>query len=172
MKSGILYLVLLISQLAMSCAALAQEDLVDEIQNVKREVLKLNRDLFVLEEDLLFPASSQFNVYVSIDKGHYFTVESVEVRLDNEPVSSHLYTQQELAALERGAIQKVHQGNLNSGDYNLVAVVNGLGPNEQPYRQAIEFEFAKAKQPVHLELRVTDQASKQQPKLSVRQWQN
>jgi hypothetical protein len=51
------------------------------IQTLKKEVLDLNRDLFLLEEDLLFPANTQFTVFVSMDIGMLFDLESVQPHL-------------------------------------------------------------------------------------------
>src|ERR1700674_5442905 len=38
-----------------------------QIQDLKKDVIDLNRDLFVLEEELLFPANTQVAVFVSMD---------------------------------------------------------------------------------------------------------
>ena len=35
-----------------------------DIEALKKEVLSLNRDLFILEEDLLFPSNTQFSVFL------------------------------------------------------------------------------------------------------------
>ena len=43
-----------------------------QVQSLKQEVLELNRDLFVLEEELLFPATTQVAVFVSMDVGKIF----------------------------------------------------------------------------------------------------
>ena len=45
-----------------------------EVQALKKEVLDLNRELFVLEEDLLFPANTQVAVFVSMDVGEFFAL--------------------------------------------------------------------------------------------------
>ena len=44
----------------------------ENVQNLKKEVLDLNRDLFLLEEELLFPAKSQVAFFISMDVGEYF----------------------------------------------------------------------------------------------------
>ena len=44
----------------------------DDIQVLKEEVLELNRDLYILEEELLYPSSTQVAVYVSVDVGDFF----------------------------------------------------------------------------------------------------
>ncbi|MEJ2449704.1 MAG: hypothetical protein P8047_03415 [Gammaproteobacteria bacterium] len=50
------------------------------IQDLKKQVLDLNRDLFLLEQDLLFPANTQFSVFVSMDSGMTFNLDSVQKR--------------------------------------------------------------------------------------------
>jgi len=37
-----------------------------DVQDLKKEVLDLNRDLFRLEEELLFPANSQVAFFISL----------------------------------------------------------------------------------------------------------
>ena len=41
----------------------------EDVQSLKKEVLNLNRDLFLLEEELLFPANSQVAFFISMDVG-------------------------------------------------------------------------------------------------------
>jgi hypothetical protein len=49
-------------------------------------VVDLNRDLFVLEEELLFPANTQVAVFVSMDVGDFFALDSVSLKIDNREV--------------------------------------------------------------------------------------
>jgi hypothetical protein len=42
-------------------------------------VIDLNRDLFVLEEELLFPANTQVAVFVSMDVGDFFALDSISL---------------------------------------------------------------------------------------------
>ena len=44
----------------------------NRVQDLKTDVIKLNRDLLVLEEELLFPASTQVALFVSMDVGKLF----------------------------------------------------------------------------------------------------
>ena len=78
----------------------------DRIQQAKSDVIKLNRDLLVLEEELLFPASTQVALFVSMDVGTLFELDSVQIKLDDKLVSNHLYTPLEVQALHRGGVQK------------------------------------------------------------------
>ena len=59
----------------------------EDVQDLKKEVLDLNRDLFLLEEELLFPANSQVAFFVSLDVGEYFKLDSVSLRIDGREVA-------------------------------------------------------------------------------------
>ena len=52
--------------------SMQQAPIAPELENLKEAVLTLNRDLLILEEELLYPASSQVAIYVSMDLGQYF----------------------------------------------------------------------------------------------------
>jgi hypothetical protein len=65
---------------AVSAAPAEDRSALDaEVQGLRREVVDLNRDLFMLEEDLLFPASTQVAVFVSMDVGTFFALDSVQL---------------------------------------------------------------------------------------------
>ncbi len=74
----------------------------EEVQTLKQQVLELNRDLFMLEEELLFPSNTQVSVFVSMDVGEFFQLDSVQVKLDGKEVADYLYTRRELDALIGG----------------------------------------------------------------------
>ena len=76
------------------------------VQDVKSDVIKLNRDLLVLEEELLFPANTQVALFVSMDVGKMFELDSVQIKLDDKVVAAYLYTPLEVAALHRGGVQR------------------------------------------------------------------
>src|SRR6202451_639335 len=77
-----------------------------EVQGLKKDVIDLNKDLFVLEEELLFPANTQVALYVSMDVGTFFALDSITVKIDNKEVKNYLYTAREAAALLKGAVQQ------------------------------------------------------------------
>jgi hypothetical protein len=87
-----------------------------EMQSLKDEVLDLNRELFMLEEELLFPANTQVAVFVSMDVGEFFALDSVQLRIDDKPISNYLYTERELKALLRGGVHRLYLGNLKTGE--------------------------------------------------------
>ncbi|QIL90923.1 AraC family transcriptional regulator [Microbulbifer sp. SH-1] len=158
--------------LTCSAGAIAQDGdfAADDLENLKQEVLKLNRDLLVLEEDLLFPAQSQVAVYVSMDVGHFFDLDSVKLHIDNKLVETHLYTDHQKQALIRGGIQPLFKGNLKSGDHTITAFFTGFGPEQREFKRAATIELKKTDEPAVVELRISDSGGKQQPEFEVIEW--
>jgi hypothetical protein len=147
------------------------EALQTQIQDLKKEVLKLNRDLFLLEEDLLFPANTQFSIFVSMDAGNLFDLDSIQLKVNNKLIASHLYTERELDALKRGGIQRLYIGNLATGEHELVAFFTGKGPSQRDYRRGATIKFEKTGDPQFIELKVSDNSTKEQPDFKVKVWE-
>ncbi|PPE70286.1 AraC family transcriptional regulator [Caldimonas thermodepolymerans] len=154
-----------------TAAAPAAGSLDDRIEALKQDVIQLNRDLLVLEEELLFPASTQVAVFVSMDVGKMFALDSVQVRIDDKVVANHLYTPAEVAALHRGGVQRVYLGNLKAGEHEIVAFFTGVGPHERDYRRGATVRFEKGDDPAYIELRIKDSTGKLQPEFDVKVWQ-
>jgi hypothetical protein len=140
------------------------------IQDVKGDVIRLNRDLLVLEEELLFPANTQVAVFLSMDVGKLFSLDSVQVKLDDKIVANHLYTPLEVEALHRGGVQRMHLGNLKTGAHELVAFFTGKGPHERDYRRGATIKFDKGAEPKYIELQIKDSQGKLQPEFVVKVW--
>lgn len=143
----------------------------EDVQDLKKEVLDLNRDLFLLEEELLFPANTQVAVFLSMDIGEYFDLDSVQLKLDGKKVSNYLYTKREVSALHRGGVHQLFLGNVKTGEHELVAVFTGLGPQGRQYRRGASLNFKKDIGAKFVELQITDREIKQQPEFFVREWE-
>ncbi len=143
----------------------------NQIQDLKKEVLDLNRDLFLLEEDLLFPANTQFTVFVSMDVGLTFELDSVQLKLNDQIVANHLYTEREVKALKRGGVHRFYTGNLTSGEHELVAFFVGKGPKDRDYKRATTLKVTKGPEPQFVELKISDSAAKYQPEFKVKVWE-
>ena len=168
--------------LALSMATLAQDNdeaesrdefrsIDQDVQNLKKEVLDLNRDLFLLEEELLFPANSQVAFFLSLDVGEYFELDSVNIKIDGKEVANYLYTTREADALIRGGVHRVHMANLKTGDHELVAIFTGKGPNIRDYRRGATLNFNKGIGAKYVELEITDRVKKQQPEFVIKEWE-
>lgn len=168
--------------IAFSVSTMAQESdgdrpdeqfrsLDEDVQALKKEVLDLNRDLFLLEEELLFPANSQVAFFISMDVGEYFELDSVNIKIDGKEVANYLYTAREADALIRGGVQRVHMANLKTGDHELIAIFTGKGPNVRDYRRGATLNFNKGIGAKYIELEITDRVKKQQPEFVIKEWE-
>ena len=143
----------------------------EETQDLKKQVLDLNRDLFLLEEELLFPSNTQTAVFISMDVGEFFGLDSVELKIDDKDVANYLYTEREAEALLKGGVQRLYIGNLKAGEHELVAVFTGQGPHTRDYRRAASVVFEKGIGPKYIELTISDRETKQQPEFVVKEWE-
>ena len=154
---------------AAPAAAPARLD--NRIQDLKGDVIRLNRDLLVLEEELLFPANTQVAVFVSMDVGKMFDLDSVQIKLDDKVVTNYLYTPLEVQALHRGGVQRAYLGNLKAGPHEIVAFFTGGGPHARDYKRGTTVKFDKGTDPKYIELRIKDSTGKLQPEFDVKVWQ-
>jgi hypothetical protein len=143
----------------------------EEVQTLKKEVLDLNRELFVLEEELLFPANTQVAVFVSMDVGEFFALDSVTLKLDNKEVANYLYTEREAQALLKGGVHRVFIGNLKAGEHELIALFTGQGPNARDYRRGATLKLDKGVGAKYVELKISDRAVRAQPEFIVKEWE-
>ena len=147
------------------------QSLDQEVQALKKEVLDLNRELFVLEEDLLFPANTQVAVFVSMDVGDFFALDSVTLKVDNKEVANYLYTEREAQALLKGGVHRVYLGNLKAVDHELLALFTGQGPHVRDYRRGATIKLTKGVGAKYVELKISDRAQKEQPEFIVKEWE-
>ena len=137
-----------------------------DLEDVKKSLLKLKRDLVILEEDLLFPASSQVAIYLSMDLGELFSLDAVTLKLNGKQVNHHLYTEKQVDALYRGGVQKLFVGNVKQGKNRITAFFTGRGPSGRDFKRATSVEFEKSFEPAYVELAITDSEAKYQPKFT------
>jgi len=146
------------------------ESLDGQVQKLKEEILELNTLLFRLQEELLFPEDSSMVVFLAIEGGNYFQLDSVKLNLDDTMVSSYLYTDREIGALKKGGIQRLYMGNVKSGDHELVAVFTGKGPQEKDYKRAETVHFKKEGGAAFIKIIIKDCSEKEQPEFIYDTW--
>jgi hypothetical protein len=164
-------LLLLYSAIISADPTVTAAGLDEEIQSLKQDIVALNRSLFMLEEELLFPSNTQVAVFLSMDVGEFFSLDSVQLKIDNKVVTNYLYTRREVEALHRGGVQRLYMGNLKSGEHEVIATFTGKGPNGRDYRRGAELVVNKSLGARFVELTIVDNNSSEQPDFSVREWE-
>jgi hypothetical protein len=123
------------------------QSLDEQVQEIKSDVLSIAAELNQLEEKLLYPSDTQVAVFVSLAEGEKAQLDSVEIRIDGEPVARHIYTFKELEALQKGGVQRIYTGNLKTGKHSLDVSVAGKLSGGRSFDGSKSFELEKGVQP-------------------------
>lgn len=149
--------------------AASDEGLSRQIQTLKQNVLDLNRDLSLLERELLYP-SSESALFISVDVGTPIRLVDVNVTLNGKHVGYHFYSEQEFIALSSGGIHRIFHGNLPSGRHTLEVTVTGYDPQGKDYQKTTSHTFTKGPGRKMLEMHVVDDLSTMQHRFEFREW--
>ncbi|TLM79885.1 hypothetical protein ACONUD_00445 [Microbulbifer harenosus] len=131
----------------------------EQIQDVKKDVIGLTSELNRLEEKLLFPSNTQVALFVSLPNSKEFSLESVEVKLDNQIVAHHLYTYREIEALQQGGVQRIHTANVQTGAHPLEVTYFGKSKSGKEYRATASYSVEKAVGPKFVEIQIAGNQS-------------
>lgn len=117
------------------CAVLMNQQLVamevgetpsmnSKIQKLKKRAEKLHKELALLEQDLLFPASSQIAVYVSMETT-LLDMDSIALRINGKRVTDYLYSDEQVTAFAEGGVQQLYLDNIASGFVDVDISIKG-----------------------------------------------
>lgn len=158
-------IILTISMFMLSFAAYGEEvsreqlkGLDEQVQEIKSEVLSIAAELNELEEKLLYPSLTQVAVFVSLAEGDRFSLDSVGIQLDGKQVATHLYTFKELEALRRGGVQRIHTGNIQTGEHEMQVTLIGRSEGGSDFRTTENFKVNKDVGPKIVEIILAHQS--------------
>ncbi|MBB3059634.1 hypothetical protein [Microbulbifer rhizosphaerae] len=126
----------------------------EQIQDVKKDVIDLTAELAQLEEKLLFPSNTQASFFVSLAGDNAFSLEAVELKLNNEIVAHHLYTFREIEALQKGGVQRIYTGNVQTGNHPLEVSFIGKSASGKEYRASANYTVDKEVGPKFVEIKI------------------
>ncbi len=129
--------------LLLSFPGQAEESLDQRLDQLKGDVAALSQELFELEEAVLHPADTRVSIFLSVSRGDAIALDSIELRIDGEPVASHLYTDREYAALNEGGLQRLYVGNVPLGAHQITATMTALTENHRYLRRETQLRFHK-----------------------------
>lgn len=119
----------------------------EQVQEVKSDVLGIAAELNQLEEQLLFPSNTQVTVFVELGDGDTLRLDSVQLGIDDQLATHHIYSFKELEALQQGGVQRLFMGNLPRGTHELEVSVLGKLSNGNDFSHAERFTFQKGVNP-------------------------
>jgi len=118
-----------------------------QVQEIKSDVLNIASELSILEERLLYPSNTQIAVFVSIDKDEDFRLDAIQLEINGELATHHIYSFNELEALQKGGVQRIYTGNMPSGDHQLNVTMMGKLKSGEDFTESDSFAFAKGIKP-------------------------
>jgi len=118
-----------------------------QVQEIKSDVLSIASELSNLEERLLYPSGTQIALFVALADDEAFRLDAVQVEIDGELATHHIYSYKELEALQKGGVQRIYTGNVPSGDHQLTVTMIGKLKNGDDLSQSDSFAFAKGIEP-------------------------
>ena len=141
------------------------------INDLKTDIVELNAEFKNLEEQYFYPDAVSAALFISLDTGQFFTLESIEAQVDEKPVIGHFYTEKQLVALQKGGIQRLGQFTLKPGPHDLVITVVGKNENGDTIKRGITKTFDKTNAAIGLELKIKDSVEKLAVELELKTWQ-
>ena len=118
-----------------------------QVQEIKSDVLSIASELNTLEERLLYPSHTQVALFVSIAPHDEFRLDAVQVEINGELATHHIYSFKELDALQNGGVQKIYTGNLITGDHQLQVTMIGKLKSGKDFDESGSFVFTKGVKP-------------------------
>lgn len=135
------------------------QSLDEQVQEIKSDVLAIATELDNLEEKLLYPSDTQLALFVALTKDESLEVDSARIRLDGQLVAQHVYSWQELQALARGGVQRIHTANVTTGQHELEVTIAGRRGGDKPFDVVERYPFEKGVGPQKIGIRLTSGAT-------------
>jgi len=118
-----------------------------QVQEIKSDVLNIASELNTLEERLLFPSHTQVSLFVAIAENEDFRLDAVQIEINGELATHHIYSFKELDALQNGGVQKIYTGNLTTGEHELNVTMMGKLKNGNDFSESGSFSLSKGVKP-------------------------
>jgi hypothetical protein len=153
---GIAILLMSVSGYAEEVSKEQIKGLDEQVQEIKSDVIAIAAELKHLEEKLLYPSGTQVAVFVSLAADDTFLLDSVEIGLDGEAVTHHLYSFKELEALRRGGVQRIYTGNISTGEHEVQVTLIGKSRGNDDFSNSQSFSIKKSVGPKVIEIALSD----------------
>jgi len=127
-----------------------------QVQEIKSDVLNIASELNNLEERLLYPSNTQMSVFVEIAPDEEFRLDAVQITINGDLATHHIYSFKELEALQKGGVQRIYTGNITTGEHQMDVIVSGKLKSGKDFSESGSFTFAKGIKPKALGVTLSD----------------
>lgn len=143
------------------------QSIAEKIQVLKQQAVKLHKDLAQLEQDLIYPSTTQIAIYVAKNVNKEILLASVELSVDDKIISSHIYTSDQNKALELGGMQRLFIGNLKVGEHVFNLTVKAVDSDDNVIVFKGDNSFYKDGEPLSLKVDILYEKTDKVPLISI-----
>jgi len=118
-----------------------------QVQEIKSDVLNIASELSNLEERLLYPSNTQLAIFIDVADHEDFRLDAVQIEIDGELATHHIYSFKELEALQKGGVQRAYTGNVVTGDHELRVTISGKTGGGKDFSSTETVAFSKGVKP-------------------------
>ena len=118
-----------------------------QVQEIKSDVLDIASELQNLGERLLYPTGTQLSIFVAVEEDRPFRLDAVQIEIDGELATHHIYSFTELEALQKGGVQRAFTGNVVTGNHEMRVTVIGRKDGGEDFSRSEMFAFSKGVKP-------------------------
>ena len=131
----------------------------EQVQAIKKEVLRISAELNQLQEKLMYPSDTQVALFIALAQGDTFHLGAVKINIDGKNVTNYVYSPQELEALQHGGIQRIYTGNIMGGTHSMDVEIIGKSAVNPNYQLNTSHKFFKMKGPKVIQITLSGSGS-------------
>ena len=104
----------------------------------------------------MYPSNTQMSVFVEIAPEEEFRLDAVQITINGDLATHHIYSFKELEALQKGGVQRIYTGNITTGEHQMDVIVSGKLKSGKDFSESGSFTFAKGIKPKALGVTLSD----------------
>jgi len=128
------------------------QSIAEKIQVLKQQAVLLHKDLAQLEQDLIYPSSTQVSIYVAMNIEKGLALGSLVLSIDDVVVARSVYNKDQNSALNLGGMQRLYLGNLSVGEHRFKVIVKAVDANDMVITLTGEAGYYKSSEPLSISL--------------------
>ena len=142
----------------------------EKVQLVKKNIIKLGHDFALLEDGVGSFTGKEFVVYLAVEVYEGFTLEAVELMINNEFATRFEFSKDIVDSLLMGGVKRIYTANLPAKTYKVQAKLIGKVGKRHDYSNSIVVQVEKTRAPKTIELKISNIKEKFLPEFSVSEW--
>jgi len=150
----------------LSCNGIAASALDASLANFTEDAARHSATIQSLERSDLRPLGTRLTVFLTLDSGSGLNLDSIDLFIDNRPVSSTLFALEQQSALSAAEAQRLYVGHVGNGEHELRAVITARSADGDFVRREATHPFPKQPRALAIQLALTASVPDFEPRVS------